>query len=158
MLTRKASSSGLTSTPTRRADKATTYTKSDVDNILTGKPSSSDLTSALARKADKSTTYTENDVNNVLQQNKDGSFRFYDYTDPGNVYSGGVCSHPTKLICRKSNTTSPADDNILMRLDDTYAYFAKKRTYTHLTMYNVEEFFRPTGQTKHDYLKLLNMY
>ena len=37
LLTRKASSSDLTSTPTRRADKPTTYSKSHVAILLTGK-------------------------------------------------------------------------------------------------------------------------
>ena len=30
--------------------------------------------------------------------------------------------------------------------------------YTHFTRYNFEEFYRPTGQTQHYYLKQLNIY
>ena len=44
------SSSNITEAISGQADKSTTYTKSDVDNLLTRKASSSDKTSALARK------------------------------------------------------------------------------------------------------------
>ena len=30
----------------------------------------------------------------------DSTLKFYEYTDPNNVYSGGVISQPTKLIWR----------------------------------------------------------
>ena len=65
-----------------------------------------------------------------MQQNQYGSFKFYDYTDPGNVYSGGVISHPTKLICCETDTPSPAADNKLMWLESTYAYFKILVLYT----------------------------
>ena len=78
-----------------------------------------------------------NYVHNLLQQNTEGAFKLYDFTDQHNVDSGGVTSHTTKNICCESNTTALVDDYILMRLDDTYAYFQKFST--HLTIYTLEE-------------------
>ena len=81
-----------------------------------------------------------------MQQNTDGAFKCYDYTYPNNVYSGGVISQQSKSIFCKSNTAVPAYDDILMRFDDTYAYFQKFNT--RLTIYTLEECNRPTGQAQ----------
>ena len=97
------------------------YTTTQVNELLTGTAFSSAITSAIAGKADKSTTYTKISVNNILQHNTEGSCKMYECTDPNNVYSGGVISHPTRLIFCKTNTTDPAVYNILMRVEDTYA-------------------------------------
>ena len=109
-----------------------TFTKTKVANLLTRKASSTDITSTIAGKADKFTTYTKTKVDSLLQQNKSGSFKFYDYIDPGNVYSGGVISHPTKLIFCRTNTSSSADDNTRMSLDDTYAFL---KGFIHILRY-----------------------
>ena len=104
------------------------YTKSEVNELWTGTLTSSDISSARAGELLNQQLILYN-VNNLLQQNTDGTFKVYDYTDPNNVFAGGVLPHPIKLIFWKSNTTAPADDNILMRLDDTYAHFAKQTSY-----------------------------
>lgn len=49
---------------------------------------------------------------NLWQHNTEGAFKIHDDTDPNNVYSGGVVSHPTTLIFCKSNTTGFVDGNI----------------------------------------------
>ena len=82
----------------QKAYTSTIYTKSDVENLLIGKATSSDITSEIAGEADTTTSYTQNNVNNFLQQNKDGSFQLFNFTEEGNVYPGGVISHPTNLI------------------------------------------------------------
>ena len=73
-----------------------------------------------------------------MQQNTEGPFKFYQYADPHNVSSGGVISHPTRLIVCKTDTTALADDIVLMRLDDTYAYL--RQVFTQPTICNLEEF------------------
>ena len=52
------------------------------------------------------------------------------------MFSRALChitSNEIDILCR-TKTTTPADDSVLMSLDDTYAYVQKLRT--HLTMKN----------------------
>ena len=54
-----------------KADKSTTYTKSEVDEIAATKANTSDVEGALASKADKSTTYTKTEADNKFATNSD---------------------------------------------------------------------------------------
>ena len=89
-----------TATITGEISAPNDYTKTQINERLSGKSSSSAITSAIAGKADTSTIFfsKKNDANNVLQQNTEGSLNIYSYTDPNNVYSGGVIPHQTRLI------------------------------------------------------------
>ena len=83
------------------------YNKTQLNELLIGPATSSDTTSAITGQAGKSTTYTNNNVNKLLLQNTEGAFQVYDYTDPNNVYSGGVISNPTQLVFGKIKCNSP---------------------------------------------------
>lgn len=56
-----------------KADKATTYTKTEVDTALSSKANTSDVETALASKADTATTYTKTEVDTALADKADKS-------------------------------------------------------------------------------------
>lgn len=56
-----------------KADKATTYTKTEVDTALSAKANTSDVETALASKADTATTYTKTEVDTALADKADKS-------------------------------------------------------------------------------------
>lgn len=54
-----------------KADKSTTYTKTETDNLLSSKANTTDVNTALALKANQSTTYTKTETDNFLSQKLD---------------------------------------------------------------------------------------
>ena len=87
---------------------------------------SCDTTLAKARKADTSATSTKGNMNYIWQPNTTEGALNTMIIQIKIVFSSGVISHPILLIICTGHTTTPADDNIIMRSDDTCAYFAKK--------------------------------
>ena len=62
----KADSATVTEQLALKADKSTTYTKTEVDGLVSPKADKSYVDDELAKKADKSTTYTKTETDNLL--------------------------------------------------------------------------------------------
>ena len=80
-----------------KANKSTTYTKTDVDSLLTGTDSLSDISTQIAGKTGKSTTYTKTEVDTTLTA-KQNTLTFIDPIHLGNPVAGYPLLVGTNII------------------------------------------------------------
>ena len=62
-----------------------------------------DITSTFLCDTTAPNMYTKLHADNFLHHNTDYSFIFYDYTYHHNVYSDGITSHSTQMICYRTH-------------------------------------------------------